>query len=53
MQFLFAPVWGHLSDRLGRKPILVAGLVGNAAGLALFGVSRSFPSCTPRAHFRD
>jgi len=43
MQFLFAPVWGHLSDRLGRKPILVAGLVGNAAGLALFGVSTQLP----------
>ena len=39
MQFLFAPVWGHLSDRLGRKPILVAGLLGNAMGLALFGIS--------------
>jgi len=39
MQFLFAPVWGHLSDRLGRKPILVAGLLGNAVGLALFGIS--------------
>jgi len=43
MQFLFAPVWGHLSDRFGRKPILVAGLFGNAAGLALFGVSSRLP----------
>jgi DHA1 family multidrug resistance protein-like MFS transporter len=43
MQFLFAPLWGHLSDRLGRKPILVAGLLGNAVGLALFGVSSRLP----------
>jgi len=43
MQFLFAPLWGHLSDRLGRKPILVAGLLGNAAGLALFGISSRLP----------
>ena len=39
MQFLFAPFWGHLSDRVGRKPILLLGLVGNAVGLFLFGVS--------------
>jgi multidrug resistance protein len=43
MQFLFAPVWGHLSDRLGRKPILVAGLLGNAVGLAMFGMSTQLP----------
>lgn len=23
MQFVFAPMWGRLSDRVGRKPILV------------------------------
>src|SRR5262245_113938 len=39
MQFLFAPVWGHLSDRIGRKPILLAGLFGNAVGLMVFGIS--------------
>ncbi len=39
MQFLFAPVWGHLSDRVGRKPILLLGLLGNGVGLLLFGLS--------------
>ena len=23
MQFLFAPVWGRLSDRLGRRPVML------------------------------
>ena len=27
-QFLFAPLWGRLSDILGRKPILLCGLFG-------------------------
>src|SRR5207253_784201 len=26
MQFLFAPIWGRLSDRVGRKPLLLASL---------------------------
>src|SRR5204863_5211900 len=26
MQFLFAPIWGRLSDRVGRRPILLLGL---------------------------
>ena len=41
MQFLFAPLWGHLSDRVGRKPILLAGLFGGGLGLLLFGVASS------------
>src|SRR5881409_3691405 len=30
MQFLFAPVWGRTSDRIGRRPILLVGLLGSA-----------------------
>ena len=29
MQFIFAPVWGRVSDRVGRKPILILGLAGS------------------------
>ncbi|HXG08830.1 MAG TPA: MFS transporter [Gemmataceae bacterium] len=36
MQFLFAPVWGRISDRVGRRPILLLGLGGSAAFYALF-----------------
>lgn len=28
-QFIASPFWGRLSDRVGRKPILIIGLVGN------------------------
>ena len=39
MQFLFAPFWGRLSDRVGRKPILIGSLVGDAIFYTLFGLS--------------
>ena len=29
MQFLFAPLWGRLSDRIGRRPVLLVGLAGS------------------------
>ena len=29
MQFIFAPLWGMLSDRIGRRPVLIAGLSGS------------------------
>jgi DHA1 family tetracycline resistance protein-like MFS transporter len=38
MQFLFAPSWGRLSDRIGRRPVLLLGLTGSAAFYALFGI---------------
>jgi MFS family permease len=41
MQFLFAPIWGRVSDRIGRKPILVLGLAGSVVFYALFGYGSS------------
>jgi MFS transporter, DHA1 family, tetracycline resistance protein len=41
MQFLFAPWWGQLSDRIGRRPVLLIGLFGSAASYLLFGLAES------------
>ncbi len=38
-QLLFSPIWGSLSDSVGRKPILIVGAVGNALALLMFGLS--------------
>jgi len=37
-QFATAPLWGARSERVGRKPVLVTGLVGFALSFALFGL---------------
>ena len=39
MQFVFAPFWGRLSDNIGRKPILIGSLIGDAVFYTLFGLS--------------
>jgi MFS transporter, DHA1 family, multidrug resistance protein len=39
MQFLFAPLWGGLSDRVGRKPVFSVGLLGYAVSFVIFGLS--------------
>ena len=39
MQFFFAPIWGGLSDRRGRKVILMVGVLGNALSQLFFGLS--------------
>lgn len=28
MQFVFAPMWGRVSDRIGRKPVIMLGIFG-------------------------
>ncbi len=44
MQFLFAPLWGRLSDRVGRRPALLAGLIGSVLCYGLFGVATIYES---------
>jgi DHA1 family multidrug resistance protein-like MFS transporter len=34
-EFLFGPIWGSISDRVGRKPILMIGLFGYALSMFL------------------
>ena len=38
-QFLFTPLLGALSDRVGRRPILMLGLVSNTIFLISFGLA--------------
>jgi multidrug resistance protein len=39
MQLLFSPVWGSLSDRYGRRPMLILGLFGSAISYLVFGMA--------------
>jgi DHA1 family tetracycline resistance protein-like MFS transporter len=41
MQFIFAPLWGRLSDRIGRRPIIVFGLLGSCISYLAFGLATS------------
>src|SRR5947207_1993571 len=41
MQFFFAPVWGRLSDRIGRRPVILISLTASCIGYFLFAISRS------------
>src|SRR5438067_6005586 len=39
MQFFFAPVWGRLSDRIGRRPVMLISLTASCIGYFLFGIA--------------
>ncbi len=39
MQFLFSPLWGGLSDRFGRRPILLMSLAGSTLAYFGFGIA--------------
>ena len=38
MQFIFAPLWGRLSDRIGRRPVLLVSTAGAALSYAIFAI---------------
>ncbi len=39
MRLIFGPIWGSLSDRVGRKPILMVGIFGYGITMILFGLA--------------
>lgn len=40
-QFLFSPIWGRLSDRYGRKPIISLALLGLSIAFLVFGIAHN------------
>jgi MFS family permease len=44
MQFLCAPLWGRLSDRIGRRPVLMIGLASSVVFYTLFGIATVWKS---------
>lgn len=46
MQFIFAPAWGRLSDRIGRRPVLLVSTAGAAMSYAVFGYGSTLSGTT-------
>lgn len=36
-QLIFSPLWGKLSDRIGRRPVLITSVIGTAIGFFIMG----------------
>lgn len=41
-EFSTGILWGRVSDRIGRKPVLIIGLVGTLISMLVFGFAKSF-----------
>src|SRR5512136_1847307 len=41
MQMAATPIWGRVSDRRGRRPLLIAGLFASAVSYLIFGLAQS------------
>ena len=44
MQFLFSPLWGRLSDRIGRRPMLLLSLAGSVVFYAVYAMAVLVPA---------
>lgn len=42
-QFVMAPIWGRLSDKVGRKPVLLVTLAGSGVGSLILALAGSIP----------
>jgi DHA1 family tetracycline resistance protein-like MFS transporter len=42
MQFIFAPIWGRLSDRVGRRPVLLVSIGMTAVGFVGYSLAPDF-----------
>ena len=42
-EFSTSVIWGRLSDKVGRKPVLMGGLAGTALSMIIFGFSTNLP----------
>src|SRR3954468_16994341 len=45
-QFIFAPLWGRLSDRLGRRPVLLFSTAGAAISYVMFALASGLSNST-------
>lgn len=43
VMFFSAPLWGRLSDRIGRRPVLIISIIGSAIGYIVMGWAGSLP----------
>lgn len=41
MQFIFIPVWGRISDRIGRRPVILISVIASSIGHLFFGLAGS------------
>lgn len=41
MQFLIAPVWGNISDKFGRRPVLLISILGTCLSMTFLGFAQS------------
>lgn len=46
VQFIFLPLWGRVSDVIGRRPVLLIGLAGSAVCYTGFGIATEYRSLT-------